>query len=134
MHGAGSLAHEWWHGLDDYLGVKMGAKGFLSEHSHLYRILTALERAMDLTEFDVSQIGPEALGVSQQRWARYIEMMQDVGYIKGALIKESISGDLIVDAREMRITLKGLEYLQENGIMQRIYRTAKGIKEITPGI
>ena len=41
MHGAGSLAHEWWHGLDDYLGVKMGAKGFLSEHSrfvtsHLY--------------------------------------------------------------------------------------------------
>ena len=25
MHGAGSLAHEWWHGLDDYLGVKMGA-------------------------------------------------------------------------------------------------------------
>lgn len=100
----------------------------------VYRILTALERAMDLTEFDVSQIGPEALGVSQQRWARYIEMMQDVGYIKGALIKESISGDLIVDAREMRITLKGLEYLQENGIMQRIYRTAKGIKEITPGI
>lgn len=100
----------------------------------VYRILTALERAMDLTEFDVSQISPEALGVSQQRWARYIEMMQDVGYIKGALIKESISGDLIVDAREMRITLKGLEYLQENGIMQRIYRTAKGIKEITPGI
>ena len=100
----------------------------------VYRILTALERAMDLTEFDVSQISPEALGVSQQRWARYIEMMQDVGYIKGALIKESISGDLIVDAREMLITLKGLEYLQENGIMQRIYRTAKGIKEITPGI
>lgn len=27
MHGAGSLAHEWWHGLDDYLGTKMGAKG-----------------------------------------------------------------------------------------------------------
>ena len=27
MHGAGSLAHEWWHGLDDYLGGKMGAKG-----------------------------------------------------------------------------------------------------------
>lgn len=31
MHGAGSLAHEWWHGLDDYLGVKMGAKGFVSK-------------------------------------------------------------------------------------------------------
>ena len=27
MRGAGSLAHEWWHGLDDYLGMKMGARG-----------------------------------------------------------------------------------------------------------
>lgn len=35
MHGAGSLAHEWWHGLDDYLGGKMGAKGFLSDNAHL---------------------------------------------------------------------------------------------------
>lgn len=36
MRGAGSLAHEWWHGLDDYLGGKMGAKGFLSDQAHLY--------------------------------------------------------------------------------------------------
>jgi hypothetical protein len=31
MRGAGSLAHEWWHGLDDFIGQKMGAGGFLSE-------------------------------------------------------------------------------------------------------
>lgn len=36
MHGAGSLAHEWWHGFDDYLGTKMGAKGMLSEQPQLY--------------------------------------------------------------------------------------------------
>lgn len=36
MRGAGSLAHEWWHGLDDYLGVKMGAKGFLSDSPRVY--------------------------------------------------------------------------------------------------
>lgn len=36
MHGAGSLAHEWWHGLDDHLGRRMGAKGFLSENPRLY--------------------------------------------------------------------------------------------------
>ena len=36
MHGAGSLAHEWWHGLDDYLGTKMGTKGMLSEQPRLY--------------------------------------------------------------------------------------------------
>ena len=36
MNGAGSLAHEWWHGFDDYLGTKMGAKGLLSEQPRLY--------------------------------------------------------------------------------------------------
>lgn len=100
----------------------------------VYRILSALERAMDLTAFDLAQIGPEALGVTPQRWARYIEMMQDVGYIKGARVEESITGELMVNADEIHITLKGLEYLQENSIMQRIYRAAKGIRDLTPGI
>ena len=99
----------------------------------VYRILTALERAMDLPEFDVSQIGPEALGVSAQRWGRYIEMMADVGYIKGAQVRRSITGELMVDADEIRITLKGLEYLQENSIMQRLYRAARGTTDIIPG-
>lgn len=39
----------------------------------VYKILTALEKAMDLPEFDISQVGPEALGVTQERWNRYIE-------------------------------------------------------------
>ena len=46
MHGAGSLAHEWWHGLDDYLGVEMGAKGFLSEQSRLYEPFKKLIETM----------------------------------------------------------------------------------------
>ena len=99
----------------------------------VYRILSALEKAMDLPQFDIEQIGPAALGVSQERWCRYIEMMADVGYIKGVSLSRSISGDMMVDAQNIRITLKGLEYLQENSIMQRIYKAAKGIKEIVPG-
>lgn len=42
MHGAGSLAHEWWHGFDDYLGAKMGAKGMLSEQPRLYPLFQKL--------------------------------------------------------------------------------------------
>ena len=98
----------------------------------VYRILSALEKAMDVPEFDVSQIGPDALGVSRQRWGRYLEMMADVGYITGVAIAETIGGDVIVDADSIRITLKGLEYLQENGIMRKLYNVAKGIKDIAP--
>ena len=100
----------------------------------VYRILSALEKAMDLPEFDISQISASALGVSEQRWARYIEMMVDVGYIKGVSIQSGITNELMIEADDMRITLKGLEYLQENSIMQRIYKAAKGIKDVIPNI
>lgn len=46
MHGAGSLAHEWWHGFDDYLGTKMGAKGLLSEQPYLYPLFKKLVDTM----------------------------------------------------------------------------------------
>ncbi len=100
----------------------------------VYRILSVLEKSMDLPELNVSQIDAKALNVSEQRWARYIEMMLDVGYIKGAQVTSNIDGTLAVEIDNMCITLKGLEYLQENSIMQRLYRAAKGIKDITSGI
>ena len=100
----------------------------------VYTILSALEKAMDLPEFDIMQVGPEQLQVSQERWSRYLEMMADVGYIKGVSFHSDILGGTQVDAKNIRITLKGLEYLQENAIMQKLYRTAKGIKEIVPGM
>ena len=99
----------------------------------VYRILSTLEKAMDLPDFDMSLIGPEKLGVSEERWARYIEMMDDVGYIKDARIESYIDGTASVDASKMRITLKGLEYLKENSMMQKMYRMAKGIKDVIPG-
>lgn len=98
----------------------------------VYRFLSALEKAMDLPQFDIEQIGPAALGVSQERWCRYIEMMLDAGYIKGAEISRYITGETAVDARNMRITLKGLEYLQENSIMQKLYKAAKGLADVVP--
>lgn len=60
--------------------------------------------------------------------------MHDVGYIKGVEITEFINGEKEIDCEDIQITLKGLEYLQENSIMRKIYKAAKGVKEITPGI
>lgn len=68
----------------------------------VYRILSSLEKAMDLPQFDLRQIDAKALGVSETRWARYLEMMADVGYIKGVCIQTSITGDLMVDAENIR--------------------------------
>ena len=34
----------------------------------------------------------------------------------------------------LNFSLKGLEYLQENSMMQKIYKTMKGIKDVVPAI
>lgn len=100
----------------------------------VYKILSSLEKAMDLPEFDIEQIGPDTLGISEERWSRYLEMMSDVGYIKGIKFTQDITGSTRVHGRDIRITLKGLEYLQENTVMRKIYNAAKGIKETVPGL
>lgn len=95
----------------------------------VYKILSTLEKAMDIPEFDISQIGPEIIGVSEERWARYLEMMVDVGYVKGIAVVRSITGNTIIKGKDIRITLKGLKYLQENSTMRKMYNAAKGITE-----
>ncbi|MBF1009303.1 MAG: hypothetical protein HXK87_09400 [Lachnospiraceae bacterium] len=94
----------------------------------VYKILSSLERAMDYPKFDLlEQVSSEHLKVSEGRYNRYLEMMADVGHIKGVQIKKNITGETQIDAEE-----KGLGYLQENSIMRKMYHTAKGIKEIIP--
>ena len=96
----------------------------------VYRILSSLEEQMDKPSIDVSKFDSEQLGITRERWIKCLEMMEDVGYIKGCRIYTNMYGETECDTENIKITLKGLEYLQENSIMQRIYKTAKGIKEI----
>ncbi len=96
----------------------------------IYKILKTLETAMDCPEFDISQINHEKLGISKERWARYIEMMLDAGYVKGVKVYMDCTDEMCVENDDIRITLKGLEYLTENSIMQRFYKAAMGIKAL----
>ncbi len=98
----------------------------------VYKILSALEKAMDLPTFNAEMISPKIIGVSEERWKKYIEMMADVGYIKGVEIESYVSGDIDVDIENIKITLKGLEYLQENSAMRKAYKVVKGIRDIAP--
>lgn len=97
----------------------------------VYKILSQLEKDMDREYADVEKFDAKALCVSEERWLRYIEMMADVGYIKGVQIERDIYGRNY-DVRNIQITLSGLEYLQENSIMQRMYKAVKGIADVIP--
>lgn len=85
---------------------------------------------MDLPQANVEMFTANVLGVSQERWNKYIEMMFDCGYIKGVNIQKYINGETVIDCEDIQITLKGLEYLQENSLMQKAYRAIKGVSDI----
>lgn len=72
----------------------------------IYRILSYLEQALDYDEPDMSQISSSALGLSTNRWLALLRLLEDAGYIE-------------VFGHRTRITLRGLEYLQQNSLMQR---------------
>ncbi len=95
----------------------------------IYRILSAFEKALDVENFELETISEKKLGISKARWTKYIEMLTEAEYIAGIEIQDTIAGTDVL-AENPHITLKGLEYLAENSIMQRMYKTAKGIKDL----
>lgn len=108
----------------------------MNNFSVIYKMLKALERAMDYDEFDTSQISAERLNISYQRWEKILIMLAKSGYIEG-VVYDQISSDYNPHIEEPImpvITLKGLEYLSENSLMKKAANIAKGIKDVVPGL
>lgn len=99
----------------------------------IYRILKALEASMDYEEFDERMISPEKLKISEERRLSILRMLLQAGLIEGIAINTDAAGHFLVSKGRPRLTLKGLEYLNENSLMQRAMRMAKGIKDRVPG-
>lgn len=76
MHGAGPLAHEWWHGFDDYLGTKMGAEGMLSEQPRLY---PPFQKLIDTMKYkpETPEQAAERAGAQNDRTRRNAESWLD---------------------------------------------------------
>ena len=102
----------------------------------IYKILKALEQAMDYDEFDVKQIFHTRLNISYQRWEKIMIMLAKSGYVEG-VIYDQCSSDYSPHIEEPIapvITLKGLEYLSDNSLMKKAANILKGIKEAVPGL
>lgn len=99
----------------------------------IYKILTALERGMDCPDFNIIELNETSLKISKERLYRILEMLQDAGLIKNADLRVDATGEMFIrNEKKIRITLNGLEYLQENSIMRKIYNAARGVTELVP--
>ncbi|MDR3149546.1 MAG: YjcQ family protein [Oscillospiraceae bacterium] len=97
----------------------------------IYKILKILEEAMDVQDFDESMLSPDMFKISQTRLDAILVMLQNDGYISG-LIPVRFGRMTGVKFDNVRITLKGLEYLAENSFMKKAANIAKGIADLIP--
>jgi hypothetical protein len=96
----------------------------------IYRILRYLEKALDYDEPNMDCISAKALKLSDQRWVALMEMLSKEGYIDGFSVQRTVDGSILISSFTPRITLKGLEYLQENSLMKKAAELAKGVADI----
>ena len=96
----------------------------------IYRILKYLETAMDYDEIDPERLSAESLGVSENRRSALLEMLVREEYVDGIGLKRPADGAATISMSSPRITLKGLEYLHENSVMNKMAAVAKGIVEV----
>lgn len=102
----------------------------------IYKILRHLDRFNGDDEINMEVISPVALGISESKWEQLLIELQINGYIRGLVYTQNINDAFphIVEPIRPRITLKGMEYLEENGMMKRVAKFLKGVKESTPGL
>lgn len=100
----------------------------------IYRILKYLEEHMGEETVAIDRISHECLNISFLRWESLLRMMQEEGYIKGLVYEQTMSDSSphVVLPIRPKITIKGLEYLEDNGLMKKAAETLKTIKAIIP--
>ena len=103
----------------------------MDNFKYIYKVLKILEQSMDLEEFDKKSISKERLELSEARWCRIMAILVNEGYISGIETWNSMDCNYPrVAVVRPEITLKGLEYLNENSIMKKAANLAKGISDI----
>lgn len=100
----------------------------------IYKILSILKSSLDNLKCDIDRLSPQSLNISIEKRDNIIELLLDKNLIKGVIIKKYQDGDSVLVLNDIKITLDGLEYLEENSIMKKMYKLARGIKDVTPFI
>ena len=103
----------------------------MNDFKLIYRILKYLQMSLDIEEPDFTPISADALEMTQAKWSRIMKMLDDEGYISGLnIIKiNNAPFPFVKFTKSTTLTLKGLEYLEENSMMQKAAKIAKGVME-----
>lgn len=96
----------------------------------VYMILTVLYKyKKDNKILDLNEIAPETLKIDEAYRNEILEDLLDAGYIKGFKIKNYICGKVLDNLEDIKITMQGIEYLQDNSKMKKVGEILKEVKD-----
>ena len=101
----------------------------------IYILLTELyESKKQGCKVNLQDISPERFGINASYFMDILcELLQE-GYIKGLKVRESKTGRIVSGMSDIDITLKGIEYLQDNSQMKKVFNILKEVKDWMPGL
>lgn len=99
----------------------------------IYKILRFLDRNNGNEDYDLGTISAEMLEISEAKWEQLLIELQRNGYIDGIVYTKTLEDKFphLAGTLQPRITLKGMEYLEENSFMKKAGRVIMGIKDFT---
>lgn len=101
----------------------------LEDFKAMYRILSYLHKRIDTPYATYQDILKLNLQISENRLQKLLREMQTNGYISGLVWAKNMSSamPMLCDGCIVEITLKGMEYLEENSIMRKAKEAICGI-------
>ena len=100
-----------------------------------YRILHYLYECFQTGERpDTAMFGPDAIGIGNGYWVNVMESLSNQGYITGIAFITPLGGIRGAKLMDLKITQKGIEFLQENSSINKAKEFLKSFKETIPGL
>lgn len=101
----------------------------------VFIILTELYEAKKQgSRINVEAISSKRFHISDSYWLDILSELQSEGYVRGLLIGKTKTGRIVSGLEDIDITMKGIEYLQENSKMKKVYEALKEAKDWVPFI
>lgn len=99
----------------------------------VYQVLKYLYEGLKTGEEpEAIRLTASAYSIPESYWGYILLSLLEEGYVKGIAVHSTKSGILFSDLQDAVITPKGIEYLFENSLLQKVKRTLKDVKELIP--
>lgn len=85
-------------------------------------------------EPSIDSLNANMLGISDRQFYQTMKMLSDDGYVRGVEFMDVTQPEKSVlnHPRNWHITSQGIQYLEENSLMQKAYKVAKEARDWLP--